>query len=61
MICLTKDCQRIEAILRETLDILRDFKSGKKHWYEVEAAMNKGHLYLTKDDKFIDNRPGRDD
>ena len=62
MICLTKDYQNNEAILRDLVDAVRSYEKGeRKSWPKLLAARNRALQHLNRNEKFIDSRPGRDD
>ena len=62
MICLTKDCQNNEAMLRDLVDAVKSYEKGERNsWLKLLAATNRALQHLNRNVKYIDNRPGRDD
>ena len=62
VICLTKDCQRTETLLRDMVTAAQarlHHKRGSAD--DLKAAVNRAQQYLGRNQKFIDNRPGQDD
>ena len=62
MICLTKDCQRTEALLRDMVHAAQARLSHQRGSSDdLKAAINRAQQYLDRNEKFIDSRPGHDD